>query len=271
MHTALEVRDLRKVFVTGGRDRSEFVAVEGVSFAVPRGTSLAIVGESGSGKTTIARMIAGLETATSGSIHVGGIGRPPIPWPRSHRRHLARQVQMVFQDPNASLDPRQTVERSIDEVLAFHFPDRDVAWQRSRVIELLELVGLDVRHRTALPRRLSGGEKQRVAIARAIAVEPDVLILDEAVSALDVSVQAQVLNVLAELRATLALDLSVHLPRPRRRPPGQRRHDRHATRRRDGSRAHPADPRPSAVRLHRRAARRRPWPGWVPRRRATQP
>jgi oligopeptide transport system ATP-binding protein len=205
MHTALEVRDLRKVFVTDGRDRSEFVAVEGVSFAVARGTSLAIVGESGSGKTTIARMIAGLETATSGSIQVGGTDRPPIPWPRNHRRHLARQVQMVFQDPNASLDPRQTVERSIDEVLAFHFPDRDVAWQRGRVIELLELVGLDARHRTALPRRLSGGEKQRAAIARAIAVEPDVLILDEAVSALDVSVQAQVLNVLAELRARLAL------------------------------------------------------------------
>ncbi|GIM92179.1 ABC transporter ATP-binding protein [Paractinoplanes toevensis] len=179
----LEVTDLRKVF------RGDFVAVDGVSFAVPVGGSLAIVGESGSGKTTCARLVAGLERATSGTIRLGDDGTP-----------RARVVQMVFQDPYQSLDRRQTVAACLDEVLAFH-TGLDRAERRRRIGELLELVGLDQRHAGVLPRQLSGGQRQRVAIARALAPSPRLLILDEAVAALDVSIQAQILNLLVDARA----------------------------------------------------------------------
>ncbi|MBB2946296.1 ABC-type glutathione transport system ATPase component [Actinoplanes lutulentus] len=201
MSDALQVRDLRKVFSGSGGD---FVAVEGISFDLPSGGSLALVGESGSGKTTTARMIAGLEQPTAGSVLVHGVNRPRLPWPRRQRRVLARQVQMVFQDPNSSLDPAQTVAASLDEVLRIHF-DRDAAWRADRIRDLLAHVGLQERHVSVHPRRLSGGERQRVAIARALAVEPTVLVLDEAVSALDVSVQAHVLNLLTDLREELGL------------------------------------------------------------------
>ena len=203
--STLEVRDLRKVFhVRGAAGHEELVAVEGVSFDVPAGSCLAIVGESGSGKTTIARMVAGLETASSGSVTIGGQARPPLPWGRAQRRENARQVQMVFQDPNSSLDPSQTIEESLGEVLALHMTG-DAGSRDSRIDELLAQVGLDSRHRRVRPRRLSGGERQRAAIARALAVEPRLLILDEAVSALDVSVQAHVLNLLSRLRSQLGL------------------------------------------------------------------
>lgn len=197
---------LRKVFrlaTKGGHE--DFVAVQGASFAVSAGDCLAIVGESGSGKSTIARMIAGLETPTQGHVRVEGAERPPLPWPRRQRLELARQVQMVFQDPNSSLDPNQTIGASLDEVLRIHLPDLGSAGRISRVDEALEHVGLDVRHRAMRPRWMSGGEKQRAAIARALVVRPRLLILDEAVSALDVSVQAHVLNLLTELRRELGL------------------------------------------------------------------
>ncbi|GIF19949.1 peptide/nickel transport system ATP-binding protein [Actinoplanes tereljensis] len=184
----LEVTDLRKVF------RGDFVAVDGVSFAVPVGGSLAIVGESGSGKTTCARIVAGLERATSGTIQLDGLDV------KSDRRARARVVQMVFQDPYQSLDRRQTVSACLDEVLAFH-TGLGRAERRSRIGELLELVGLDQRHAGVLPRQLSGGQRQRVAIARALAPSPRLLILDEAVAALDVSIQAQILNLLVDARA----------------------------------------------------------------------
>ncbi len=205
MTALVEVRDLRKVFhLQADSGPEDFVAVESVSFDLQPGRCLAIVGESGSGKTTVARMIAGLEVPTSGTVEVDGQLRLPTPWTRQHRMVMARQVQMVFQDPNSSLDPRQTIEDSLMEVLTVHF-GRDGKAHRDRVTELLTQVGLDQRHRGLRPRRLSGGERQRAAIARALAVGPKLLILDEAVSALDVSVQAHVLNLLSDLREQLGL------------------------------------------------------------------
>ena len=188
----LEVTSLRKEF-------GDLVAVDDVSFAVAEAGSVAIVGESGSGKTTIARMIVGLERPTGGSITACGHDRSRPARSRPDRRRRGREVQIVFQDPYPSLDPRQTAEEAIDEVLRLHHgwpADR----RRARVAELTELVGLDERQARALPRALSGGQRQRVAIARALAAEPRILILDESVAALDVSIQAQVLNLLADIR-----------------------------------------------------------------------
>jgi oligopeptide transport system ATP-binding protein len=195
---AIRVDGLTKVF--GGRGKScEVVAVEDVSFAVAPGGSLAIVGESGSGKTTTARMIIGLEQPTSGRIYVGGIERTRRRAGSRERRRLGRKIQIVFQDPSSSLDPRQRVRECLAEIVRLHF-GLDATARRERVVELLHQVGLDERHAGVYPRALSGGQQQRVAIARALASRPDVLILDEAVASLDVSVQAQVLNLLADIR-----------------------------------------------------------------------
>ncbi|MFT4081653.1 MAG: ATP-binding cassette domain-containing protein [Nocardioides sp.] len=189
----LEVAHLTKVFPS--RERRPRAAVDDVSFTLHRGESLAIVGESGSGKTTTARVVAGLETATAGSVRLARSADA------ARRGPDAREVQMVFQDPFGSLDPRQRVGAGLKELLRRHFrlSRREL---EARVTRLLEQVGLDGRHADQLPRSLSGGQRQRVAIARALAPEPQILILDEAVSALDVSVQAQVLNLLADIRAT---------------------------------------------------------------------
>ena len=206
MPALLEVENLRKVYqVPGGkRGTADLVAVDRLSFQVQAGASLAIVGESGSGKTTTARLIAGLESPTSGVICVDGKARKPLPWARRERARYARQVQMVYQDPFTSLDRSQTIEACLGEVLRCHFGhDRD--GRSSRISELLSQCGLDDRHRHRRPRSLSGGERQRAAIARALAAGPRVLILDEAVSALDVSIQAQILNLLADLRSALGL------------------------------------------------------------------
>jgi oligopeptide transport system ATP-binding protein len=189
---ALEVAGLRKEF-------GPLVAVDEVSFRIPEAGSLAIVGESGSGKTTIARMIVGLERPTAGTITACGNDRSRPARSARDRRRRGREVQIVFQDPYTSLDPRQSAEATIDEVLRLHH-----GWaagrRRARIAELTDLVGLDGRQSRALPRALSGGQRQRVAIARALAAEPRLLILDESVAALDVSIQAQVLNLLADIR-----------------------------------------------------------------------
>jgi peptide/nickel transport system ATP-binding protein len=206
MPALLEVENLRKVYqVPGGkRGTTDLVAIDRLSFQVQAGGSLAIVGESGSGKTTTARLIVGLESPTSGVIRVDGEARQPLPWARGERARYARQVQMVYQDPFTSLDPSQTIEACLDEVLRCHL-GRDREARSSRISELLRQCGLDDRHRHRRPRSLSGGERQRAAIARALAAGPQVLILDEAVSALDVSIQAQILNLLAGLRSALGL------------------------------------------------------------------
>jgi len=188
----LDVSHLTKKF-------ADFTAVDDVSFSVPAGESLAIVGESGSGKTTIAKMIVGLERPTSGTITACGHDRSRPARSARDRRRRGGEVQIVFQDPYTSLDPRQSAADAIDEVLRLHH-----GWpatrRAERVAELIALVGLDERQAQALPRALSGGQRQRVAIARALAAEPRVLVLDESVAALDVSIQAQVLNLLADIR-----------------------------------------------------------------------
>jgi len=178
-------------------------AVKDVSFTVSVGTALGIVGESGSGKTTVARMIVGAETPTSGEILIAGEKSTPRRH-HNHRLRLARQVQMVFQDPYTSLDPRQSPRQSLDEVQRVHFK-RSSRERSSRGSELLDAVGLGEREMRAAPRDLSGGQRQRAAIARALAAEPRLLVLDEALSALDVSVQAQILNLLTDLRSQFNL------------------------------------------------------------------
>ena len=188
----LSVHGLRKVFGTQ-------VAVDDVTFDLLPGRSLAIVGESGSGKTTVARMIVGLERPTAGTIIACGRDRSRPSRNGPERKRRGREVQIVFQDPYSSLDPRQSGAASLDEVLRVHH-DYDAVTRRRVVGGLTELVGLDQRQINALPRDLSGGQRQRVAIARALATDPRVLILDESVAALDVSIQAQVLNVLADIR-----------------------------------------------------------------------
>jgi ABC-type glutathione transport system ATPase component len=208
----LEVNELRKVFHVrseASRGTDELVAVDNVSFTLRESGSLAIVGESGSGKTTVARMIAGLETPTSGSVRIAephnGSGEVAASSSRAGRRERRRRIQMVFQDPYSSLNPQHTIQRCLEDVLRLHFRDLDSAARVARVAQLLDYVGLDQRHLALKPRSLSGGQRQRVAIARALACEPRVLMLDEAVSALDVSVQGQILNLLSDLRSTLGV------------------------------------------------------------------
>jgi ABC-type glutathione transport system ATPase component len=192
MPDVLSVTNLSKRF-------GDFTAVDDVSFGIPEGGSLAIVGESGSGKTTIARMIVGLERPTAGAISACGRDRSRPARSGRDRRRRGSEVQIVFQDPYTSLDPRQSGADAIGEVLRLH-RSLDGAARAARVAELVSLVGLDERQANALPKALSGGQRQRVAIARALAAEPRILILDESVAALDVSIQAQVLNLLADIR-----------------------------------------------------------------------
>ncbi|WP_120003509.1 ABC transporter ATP-binding protein [Nesterenkonia muleiensis] len=193
----LSVRNVTKAFsVPGG----SFTAVDDVSFEIEEGESVAIVGQSGSGKTTVARMIVGLETPTSGQILFRGSWRKARGGAKA-RREKARQVQMVFQDPYLSLDRRMSVQAILSSSISLfeQLSKKDIA-ERTR--ELLLEVGLEEHHAPMSPTQLSGGQRQRVAIARALAARPDVLVLDEAVSALDVSVQAQVLNLLSDIRET---------------------------------------------------------------------
>ena len=203
---AVSVTDLTKIFrVPDGKGgRTRHTAVDTVSFTIEPGGALGIVGESGSGKTTIARMLVGLERATAGSMAVLGRDRSAPTRRSAERNRRAQELQIVFQDPYTSLDPSQSARAAVDEVLRHHV--RLPAEQRAaRLTELMDQVGLTDRQARARPRDLSGGQRQRVAIARALAADPKVLVLDEAVSALDVSIQAQILNLLADIRAATGL------------------------------------------------------------------
>jgi peptide/nickel transport system ATP-binding protein len=198
----LRVRELSKVF--GGRHGRHVRALHEVSIEVGSNESVGLVGESGSGKTTLARCLVGLETPTGGSIEVAGMNNEDdSTGSRRKAKALHRFVQLVFQDPYSSLDPKQTVGNAIRETLAANGFRRQGIEQR--VVELFDQVGLPGTYLRRLPSTLSGGERQRVAIARALAIEPKLIVFDEPVSALDVSVQAQVLNLLSDLRRELGL------------------------------------------------------------------
>ncbi len=193
---------LRKVFHQHGRDH---VAVEGATFRMIRGRNLGIVGESGSGKSTLARMLMGTERPTAGSVEVCGVDMSTPARSRKERKRRAKLTQMVYQDPFGSLDPRQTVESTLREVLAIHTPG-DKSARDHRINELCDLVGLTEAQRRRSPRDLSGGQRQRVAIARSLAVEPSLIMLDEAVAALDISIQAQILNLLMNVQEATGTD-----------------------------------------------------------------
>ena len=172
-------------------------AVDGVSFSVARGRTLALVGESGCGKTTTGRCVLFLQEPTAGDIIVNG--QRVDPRDEAAMRLRRKQLQIVFQDPNSSLNPRMTVGQTLEEALAFH-KMVETGNRNHAVGELLETVGLSSRHAGRYPNELSGGQRQRVGIARALAVNPQLIVLDEPVSALDVSVQAQILQLLERLQ-----------------------------------------------------------------------
>ncbi|WP_218682156.1 ABC transporter ATP-binding protein [Microbacterium sp. BF1] len=186
----------------GGFRSEAFRAVDDVSFEIPRGKTLALVGESGSGKSTVAKMVLKLEEPTSGTIEIDG--RDVSKLSSAQAFGLRRRMQPVFQDPYGSLDPLRNIGNTIAEPLQIHGVG-DRASQRERVEELLDQVSLPRVLATRYPNELSGGQRQRVAIARALALKPDIIVLDEAVSALDVLVQDQVLQLLAELQSELGL------------------------------------------------------------------
>ena len=207
MTNLLEIKGLTVKFRVGsalvaklkGEPVPDLVAVDDMTFSVGRGESLGIVGESGCGKSTLARAITGLVLPSAGTISLDG-----IPFTKRRPRSTMRRIQMVFQDPSSSLNPSLTVERTLAELLRVHkiVPRDQIA---NRCAELMDLVELPRSLLLSRPRSLSGGQRQRVGIARALALEPEVLIADEAVAALDVSVQAPILNLFNQLREELGL------------------------------------------------------------------
>ena len=193
--TILEVRNLKKYFSV---PKGMLHAVDDVSFSVEAGKTLGIVGESGCGKTTTGRAILRLEEPTSGEIIFDGVDVMKLT--KSKMRHMRRNMQIIFQDPFSSLNPRKTVSQTIEEPikLAKLIPDKDKRFMR--VLELMDTVGLAERLINAYPHELDGGRRQRIGIARALAMDPKFIVCDEPVSALDVSIQAQILNLMKQIQ-----------------------------------------------------------------------
>ena len=204
--TLLRVEDLKIYYPVAGSGfgKKEFVkAVDGVTFEVKKGEVFGIVGESGCGKSTLGRGVCKLENLTSGHVYLDG--EDITEYNDLRMRSVRKKVQMVFQDPYASLNPRMSVFDIIAEPLLVHHLYQDKADLEKKVLDLLHRVGLDDYHANRYPHEFSGGQRQRIGIARALAVEPSLIIADEPVSALDVSIQAQVLNLLNELKHDLDL------------------------------------------------------------------
>ena len=204
--TLLRVEDLKIYYPVAGSGfgKKEFVkAVDGVTFEVKKGEVFGIVGESGCGKSTLGRGVCKLENLTSGHVYLDG--EDITEYNERRMRSIRKKVQMVFQDPYASLNPRMSVFDIIAEPLLVHHLYQDKADLEKKVLDLLHRVGLDDYHANRYPHEFSGGQRQRIGIARALAVEPSLIIADEPVSALDVSIQAQVLNLLNELKHDLDL------------------------------------------------------------------
>ncbi|MBA3627507.1 MAG: ABC transporter ATP-binding protein, partial [Chloroflexi bacterium] len=177
-------------------------AVDGLTFAVRRGETLGLVGESGCGKSTIGRAMIRLREPTGGTVRFDGTDLASLR--PAELRRMRRRMQIIFQDPYGSLDPRMTVGSIVSEPIETHDLAKGPA-KRERVAELLNLVGLDPKYVQRYPHEFSGGQRQRIGVARALAVEPEFIVCDEPISALDVSIQAQVLNLLTDLRTRLGL------------------------------------------------------------------
>jgi peptide/nickel transport system ATP-binding protein/oligopeptide transport system ATP-binding protein len=207
MSALLEITDLHVHYPLRsgllGRHHEVVRAVDGISFSAPRGKTVGLVGESGSGKTTTGRALVRLAPVTAGSIKYDGVELTGL----SERAFFAyrKRIQMIFQDPFNSLNPRLTIFQILAEPLEIHFPKQTRAERQNRVSELLRLVGLEATHLHRYPHEFSGGQRQRIGIARALAVEPEFIVCDEPVSALDVSVQAQIVNLLRDLQDKLGL------------------------------------------------------------------
>jgi oligopeptide transport system ATP-binding protein len=207
--TILETVGLKKWYPLGGgllaSKREHVKAIDGVSFAIRRGEVLALVGESGSGKTTVGRTILRLTEPTGGMIRFDGEDITRLT--RRELRPVRRKMQLIFQDPFGSLNPRMTVGRIVATPLIIHEPAMPAHERRDKVDEALHMVGLSPQFASRFPHEFSGGQRQRIGIARALILHPEFLVADEPVSALDVSIQAQVINLLLELRARLGLTI----------------------------------------------------------------
>jgi oligopeptide/dipeptide ABC transporter ATP-binding protein len=205
----MQVEGLRKWYPLGGgflgKPAQNVKAVDGVNFEIRRGEVLSLVGESGSGKSTIGRAILNLDPPTAGEVRFDG--KPIAGLTRRQMRPLRRAMQMVFQDPYSSLNPKHTVEELLSAPLEIHMPDLSLQDRRDRIDAILRTVGLNPVHRTRYPHEFSGGQRQRIGIARALMTQPELLVADEPVSSLDVSVQAQVINLLLELKQRLGLTM----------------------------------------------------------------
>ena len=197
----VEAENLKRHYEVGGGmfgGKGTVKALDGVSFQLEAGKTLAVVGESGCGKSTLARLVTMIEEPTEGTLKIDGIEV------RQSTPELRRKMQIVFQDPYGSLNPRQKIGAILEEPLVINTDD-DAATRRNKAVSMMERVGLRAEHYERYPHMFSGGQRQRIAIARALMLNPKILVLDEPVSALDVSIQAQVLNILMDLQAEFGL------------------------------------------------------------------